>query len=92
MSYNLSNDAEQPPAPNPPGISASNLRLFKRAGAVLAVLVFVFLILWWARAVYTDLLWFDHLGYRGVFTKILILKVWLFLAGVLISGLALSVN
>ncbi len=92
MSYNLSNDAEQPPAPNPPGISASNLRLFKRAGAVLAVLVFVFLILWWARAVYTDLLWFDHLGYRGVFTKILILKVWLFLAGALISGLALSVN
>ena len=61
MSYNLSNDAEQPPAPNPPGISASNLRLFKRAGAVLAVLGFVFLILWWARAVYTDLLWFDHL-------------------------------
>ena len=88
MSYNLSNDAEPPPAPNPPGISESNLRLFQRAGSVLAVIVLVFLILWWARAVYTDWLWYGHLGYRDVFTKILLLKVWLFLAGALISGFA----
>mgnify|MGYP001191210377 CR=1 FL=1 len=92
MSYNLSNDAEPPPAPNPPGISASNLRLFKRAGTVLALIVFVVLVLWWARAVYTDWLWFEHLGYRGVFTKILILKVWLFLAGTLVAGLSLTVS
>ncbi len=92
MSYNLSNDAEPPPSPNPPGISASNLRLFQRAGAVLAGIVFVVLILWWARAVYTDWLWYDHLGYRSVFTKILILKVWLYLAGFLVSGLSLTVS
>ena len=92
MSYNISNDAEPPPAPNPPGISESNLRLFQRAGAVLAVIVLVLLILWWVRAVYTDWLWYDHLGYRSVFTKILFLKVWLFLAGALVSGLALTVN
>ncbi len=92
MSYNLSNDAELPPAPNPPGISESNLRLFQRAGSVLAIFVLGFLILWWARSVYTDWLWFDHLGYRSVFTKILFLKIWLFLAGALVSGLALTAS
>ena len=92
MSYNLSNDAEPPPAPNLPGISLANLRLFQRAGSVLAVAVLVLLILWWARAVYTDLLWYDHLGYRSVFTKILFLKIWLFLAGALVSGLTLTAS
>jgi uncharacterized membrane protein (UPF0182 family) len=49
-------------------------------------LLFLFLILWWLRTVYTDWLWFDSLGFRSVYTKILVLKLWLFLGGTLVAG------
>jgi len=92
MSYNLSDDAESPPGANLPGISAANLRRVRQGGLALAALIILFLLLWWARAVYTDWLWFDHLGFRSVFTKILFLKAWLFVAGTLVAGLALTLS
>jgi len=92
MSYNLSDDAESPPGANLPGISAANLRRVRQGGLALAALIFLFLLLWWVRAVYTDWLWFDHLGFRSVFTKILFLKTWLFVAGTLVAGLALTLS
>jgi len=45
------------------------------------VLIFLIIALTWARGVYTNLLWFDNLGYVDVFKKILITKIWLFFAG-----------
>ena len=41
---------------------------------------------------YTDWLWFDSLGSRSVYTKILVFKLWLFLGGTLISGAVLLGN
>ena len=86
MSYNLSNAAEPPPGPIPAGISAANLVRVRNGSLALLVALLLILILWWTRSIYTDWLWFEHLGYRSVFTKILILKTWLFLAGILVAG------
>ena len=45
-------------------------------GAIALFSLFVF-----GRGVYTDWLWFDNLGYRGVFVKVLITRILLFAAG-----------
>ena len=92
MSYDLSDDAERVPGQSLPGISAVHLRQVRKWSLVLIVLLFLFLALWWARTVYTDLLWFDHLGFRGVFSKILLAKLWLFVGGTMVSATALSLT
>jgi uncharacterized membrane protein (UPF0182 family) len=92
MSYDLTNDNDQPETPNLPGVSAVVLRRV-RNGCITAVgLLFAFLILWWLRTVYTDLLWYDELGYQSVFTKILVMKVWLFIGGTVVTASALIIN
>ncbi len=92
MSHDLTNDAEQPDGPSLPGVSAVVLRRV-RNGCIIAVgLLFTFLILWWLRTVYTDLLWYGELGYRDVFTKILVMKIWLFIGGTTVTAAALIVN
>ena len=92
MSYDLSNDAEQPgPAPLP-GISAANLRRLRLGSLAIAFLVLLILVLFWAKSAYTDLLWFDHLGFRSVFVKIFILKLWLFVGGAIVAGVVLFLN
>ena len=92
MSYDLPNDSDEPEGPNLPGITDFVLRRV-RNGCIIAVgLLFGFLILWWLRTVYTDLLWYGELGYRDVFTKILMMKLWLFIGGTVVTALALIVN
>lgn len=92
MSFDLTNDSDEPESPNLPGVSAVALRRV-RNGCITAVsLLFVFLVLWWLRTVYTDLLWYDELGYQGVFTKILMTKIWLFVGGTAVTAAALIVN
>ena len=92
MSFDLTNDSDEPERPNLPGVSAVALRRV-RNGCITAVsLLFAFLVLWWLRTVYTDLLWYDELGYQGVFTKILVMKIWLFVGGTAVTTAALIVN
>ena len=92
MSFDLTNDSDEPESPNLPGVSAVVLRRM-RNGCITAVsLLFAFLVLWWLRTVYTDLLWYDELGYQGVFTKILVMKIWLFVGGTTVTAAALIVN
>jgi len=92
MSFDLTNDSDEPESPNLPGVSAVALRRV-RNGCITAVsLIFAFLVLWWLRTVYTDLLWYDELGYQGVFTKILVMKIWLFVSGTAVTAAALIVN
>ena len=92
MSFDLTNDSDEPERPNLPGVSAVVLRRV-RNGCITAVsLLFAFLVLWWLRTVYTDLLWYDELGYQGVFTKILVMKIWLFVGGTAVTAAALIVN
>ena len=90
MSYDLSNDAEQPQPFPMPGLSADSLRRLSRLTLAAGVLVFSLLILWWARDAYTDRLWFGHVGYRDVFTQILLLKLELFVAGASLAAMALA--
>ena len=92
MSFDLTNDAEQVPGQSLPGISAVHLRRVRNWSLGLISLLFLFLALWWARTVYTDLLWFDQLGFRGVYSKILLMKLWLFVGGTLVSATALSLT
>ena len=92
MSYSLSNDAELPPAPRLPGLSENAYRRLGRWLSVLTGLVMLAALLWWARGVYTDLLWFDLLGFRAVYVRILLFKTSLFAAGCLVSGAVLFLN
>ena len=92
MSFDLTNDSDESERPNLPGVSAVALRRV-RNGCITAVsLLFAFLVLWWLRTVYTDLLWYDELGYQGVFAKILVMKIWLFVGGTAVTTAALIVN
>ena len=92
MSFDLTNDSDEPESPNLPGVSAVVLRRVRNGCMTAVSLLFVFLVLWWLRTVYTDLLWYDELGYQGVFTKILVMKIWLFVGGTAVTAAALIVN
>ena len=92
MSFDLTNDSDEPEGPNLPGISEVVLQRVRKGCIIAAGLLFAFLILWWLRTVYTDLLWYGELGYRDVFTKILVMKLWLFIGGTLVTAAALIVN
>ena len=69
MSYNLSNDAEQPPAAHLPSITIANLRRLRIWSLAIALAVALVLVLWWAKMAYTDWLWFGQLGFQDVFLK-----------------------
>ena len=92
MSYDLTNDADDPDRPSLPGISEVALHRVRNICIVVVGLLFTFLILWWLRTVYTDLLWYGELGYRGVFTKILVMKIWLFTCGTIFAAAVLIAN
>ena len=71
---------------------ARNLRLFIWIGAIVVVLIVLFVVLSVAKGIWTDWLWFDNLGYKSVFTKILGLRIWLFFAGALPVAALLLIN
>ena len=65
--------------------------LLKWGLAVVAV-IFLLVSLSILRAIYTDWLWFNHLGFLRVFTTVLWTRIWLFFAGVALFGLLITVN
>ena len=87
MAENLQNGSEQP-------LDFGNQQIppqmgtYLKWGGVIVGLVVLFAALSFFRSIYTDLLWFDSLGFRGVFTKILVTRAVLFAVGaVLFSSL-----
>ena len=60
--------------------------------AVIGGLVVLYSLLSLLKTVYTDLLWFDALDFRGVYTKILTVRVLLFIAGACIFAVPMSVS
>ena len=74
------------------GLAPQNLRLIARIAVAVAALVLVILALYVAKGIYTDWLWFDGMGFLSVFTKILVMRVWLFFAGALLAVALLLVN
>ena len=92
MSYDLTNDADGVQGPNLPGISANILRRINRWALIFIGLLFLFLLLHWLVGVFTDLLWFGHLGRLDVFGKIIRFRIILFSGGTLIAAAFLTWN
>lgn len=59
------------------------------------VAIVIFSLFVFGRSVYTDWLWFDNLGYRGIFVKVLTTRITLFIAGAItmavLSGVSIFV-
>ncbi|MBM3941607.1 MAG: UPF0182 family protein [SAR202 cluster bacterium] len=92
MSYNLPGDAGGQAHPQYPGISRLALRRASKIFILIAALFLAPLLVWWAARLYTDWLWFSHLGFLGVFAKILLFKFGLFAGGALAAATVLSLN
>ncbi|MEX2247972.1 MAG: UPF0182 family protein [Dehalococcoidia bacterium] len=48
---------------------------------MIAALIVLYAILSVGKSIYADVLWFDSVGYRSVYTKRIVTSVWLFFAG-----------
>ena len=60
--------------------------LIIKIGAAIVGLILLFVFLSFLRSIYTDLLWFDQLGFRGVYVKVLVTRVLLFIIGAALFG------
>ena len=71
------------------GIVPTQIKSRIRWGAIVVILIILFLLVSFLRSIYTDLLWFDGLGFSSVYIKILSTRIILFIGGALIfSGLS----
>ena len=78
-------DEHEDLGPPPPifRIGQRRLRLFgslTRWLAVLVLVVVLFVVLNILKTIYADWLWFDSVGYRSVFSKTIVTRIWLFFA------------
>ena len=94
MAYDVGGNGDFPPIGGTPG----NLVFPRSTGTVIKwgfvlIGVIAFLVaLNILRGIYTDWLWFDHLGFLSAFKTVLWTRVWLFATGALLFGLLLTVN
>ena len=61
-------------------------------GAVIIGLIVVFGIVSFGRGIYTDLLWFDSLGFRSIFLTVTVTRLALFAIGALTTAVILGVS
>ena len=96
MSFNESNNGGNPPPSwrqgEAGGLPDYNIKLIARIGVGVIALILVIALLFVAKGVYTDWLWFGQLGVLSVFKKILIMRIWLFFAGALLVAALLLAN
>jgi uncharacterized membrane protein (UPF0182 family) len=59
---------------------------------VAAALVLLFVAISFLRGVYTDLLWFEQLGFRSIFLKVVYTRIALFAAGAVIFAVPASIS
>ena len=88
-------DGGFPPFGGPGGpqlILPPNFGSFLKWGLVFFVVLLLVFALNFARNVYTDWLWFNNLGFLGVFKTVLLAKIGLFFAGAAFFGVLLAVN
>ncbi len=81
-------DSPQEPAIGPPTMSPS----FMKWSLVIIGLIVLFGIFSFGRGVYTDLLWFDSLGFRTIFVKVTVTRIALFAIGAVVTAIVLSVS
>ena len=61
-------------------------------GIVIVALIVLFGILSFGRNVYTDLLWYDSLGFRAIFLKVTLTRIILFAAGAVVTAAVLAAS
>ena len=66
--------------------------LWIRFAILLAALVVLFSLLNILRGIFTNWLWFSHLGVREVYSTILFTRTWLFVAGLVVISVIVAVN
>ncbi len=87
-------DLGPPPPPfrinrrrNLPNVSGIN-----RWVALVIVLILLYIVLNTAKSLYIDWLWFDGVGFRSVYSKILVTRLYLFVGGALIFAVYFGLN
>ena len=91
MAENIQNGSEPP-------LDFGNQRIppqmgtYLKWGGVIVGLILLFAALSFFRSIYTDLLWFDSLGFRAVFIKILTTRAILFAIGALVFSSLLGLS
>ena len=65
---------------------------FIKWGAVLVALILLFVLLSFLRSIYTDLLWFNALGFKSVFVKTLTTRIVLFVIGAVLFAVPFGIS
>ena len=65
---------------------------YAKWGAVIIGIILIISVLSFLRTVYTDWIWFDNLGFKGVFVKVLVTRIILFAIGAAIFGVLISIS
>ena len=95
MSFNVRNNGENPPpweGGGLEGLRPQNLKLIARIVLAVAVVVLIIALLFVAKGIYTDWLWFGSLEFLPVFKKVLGMRIWLLFGGALVVAISLLIN
>ena len=57
-----------------------------------AILIAVFLLLSLGKSAFADWLWFKHLGFQGIFVKVILTKVALFVIAAVVTAIIFGLN
>ena len=77
----------------PPGDDGAHfLAIGRRWLIAIAIPIVLFVLLNVGRGIYTNVLWFDSVGYRSVYATEITTRVWLFLSGAAIALVAIAAN
>jgi len=70
----------------------SDFRPMLKWGGILLAIVAIFVISTLSRSIYTNLLWYDALGFESVYTKVLFTRIILFLVGAIVFASLITVS
>ena len=70
----------------------TNYRPMLKWGGVIVVLIVLFAGVSFLRGIYTDLLWFDSLGVRSVYSKVIVTRILAFVVGTAVVAVGLAVS
>jgi uncharacterized membrane protein (UPF0182 family) len=74
------------------GGAIPNLRPLIKWGVLVVALIAAFALLTFLRGVYTDLLWFDSLGVRSVYSKVIATRIATFVIGAAVFAVGLAIS
>ena len=73
------------------GAATPNYRPLIKWGILIVALIAVFALVSFLRGIYTDLLWFDSLGVRSVYSKVILTRIVAFVAGAAVFAVGLAI-